>query len=493
MATRRQVLKAFGAAATALLPGCGGGGDSSGSDSGGESAATGAPFGRPLAVPPVLAPTSSDAAADYYDLHVAEAVAEIFPGQSTRVITFNGMSPGPTIRARAGRRSVISVHNGLPETTLGAAPGTTVIHLHGGHTPAADDGFPTDYINPGASRIYTYPNDQLPATLWYHDHTMDFTGPHVWFGMAGFYLLSDDFEDSLNLPAAAYEIPLVIQDRQFDSDGALRYTYNRNGETGATILVNGVVQPYFEIAQRKYRFRVLNGSNARFYRLALGNGQSFAVLGMEGGLLPAPVQVSSITLAPAERADIVMDFSALALSSNVTLNNTLVSGASTAYNVMRFDVTSTANDTSELPSTLRPLTRLDPAAATVQRDFTLSGGMGMMGGGTWTINGAAFDPNSVMAQPRLGAVEIWRFTNNGMMMGMDHPIHIHGAMFQILDINGASPPATHAGWKDTVVVPAGGSARLMVQFRDYTGKYVMHCHILEHEDRAMMARFDVVP
>lgn len=451
------------------------------------------PFGRPLAVPPVLSPTSSDATADYYDLNVAEADVEIIPDKLTRVIAFNGMTPGPTIRARVGRQSIVNFYNGLPATSLGGVTGKTVIHLHGGHTPSADDGFPIDYVNPGANRTYTYPNNQLPSTLWYHDHTMDVTGPHVWYGMAGLYLLSDDYEESLGLPSGEHEVPLVIQDRNFDANGQLVYTDDMLGETGNTILVNGVFQPYFNVAARKYRFRILNGSNARFYRLALSNAQSFTIIGMEGGLLPAPVTVTSITLAPAERADVVIDFSGITVGSGVQLNNTLVSGASSAYGVMRFNIATTATDTSMVPSTLRPLSRLDPATATIQRNFALAGGMGMMGSGMWTINGAAFDPNVVIASPRLGATEIWRFTNMGMMMGMDHPIHIHQAMFQILDINGAAPPATHAGWKDTVVVPAGGSARIIVKFTDYTGKYVMHCHILEHEDHAMMGRFDVLP
>lgn len=491
MATRRQVLKTLGAAAAAaLLPGCGGG--SSGAEGSGKPVVTTTPFGRPLAVPPVLSPTSSDATTDYYDLNIAEAEVEIIPGKSTRVIAFNGMTPGPTIRARVGRQSIVNFHNGLPATTLGGVTGKTVIHLHGGHTPSADDGFPTDYVNPGSNRTCAYPNNQLPATLWYHDHTMDVTGPHVWYGMAGFYILTDDYEESLGLPSGEYEVPLVIQDRNLDANGQLVYTDDILGETGNTILVNGVIQPYFNVARRKYRFRILNGSNARFYRLALSSDQPFTVIGMEGGLLPAPMTVTSITLAPSERADVVVDFSGNIAGSEMLLNNTLESSSSPAFNIMRFNITTTATDTSVVPATLRPLTRLDPATATVQRNFTLAGGTGMMGAGTWTINGVAFDPNTVIASPKLGATEIWSFTNMGMM-GMDHPIHVHQALFQILDINGAAPPATHAGWKDTVVVPAGGSARIIVKFTDYTGKYVMHCHVLEHEDHAMMARFDVMP
>lgn len=318
---------------------------------------------------------------------------------------------------------------------------------------------------------------------------MDYTGPHVWFGMAGFYILADDYEDNLGLPSGAYEIPLAIQDRNFDSTGKLVYTRNRMGETGNTILVNGTIQPNFKVASRKYRFRVLNGSNARKYRIALSNGQPFHVLGMEGGLLPAPIQVTSLVLAPAERADIVVDFSSLPVGSSVVLQNSLGSG-STA-NIMRFDVDRVEPDTSQLPLGLRPLEKLSASQAVRTRTFTFSGGMmGMMGGAPWLINGKPFDPDRVDADPKLGTVEIWEFRNMSMM---DHPAHLHQAMFQILDINGNPPPPTHAGWKDTVNVPPMGTVRIIMRFADYAGKYVLHCHVLEHEDNAMMARFDVVP
>ena len=447
------------------------------------------PFTQTLNIPPVLNPTSRTSTTDSYDLALREADVEIIPGKLTRIMGFNGLTPGPTIRARVGRQVVMSHSNGLPVTTLGGAPGDVAIHLHGGHVPSSEDGFPTDTVPPGATRSYTYPNNQLPATLWYHDHLMGYTGPHVWFGMAGFYILTDDYEDGLGLPSGAYEIPLVIQDRNFDSTGKLVYTGSRNGETGNAILVNGTIQPNFKVASRKYRFRVLNGSNMRKYQIALSNGQPFHVLGMEGGFLPAPVKVTSLVLAPAERADIIVDFSSLPVGSSVVLQNSL--GLGSTANIMRFDVDRVETDTSQLPLELRPLEKLSASQAVHTRSFTFSGGMmGMMGGVPWVINGKPFDPNRVDADPKLGTLEIWEFRNMSMM---DHPAHPHQTMFQILDINGNPPPPTHAGWKDTVNVPAMGTVRIIMRFADYAGKYVLHCHVLEHEDNAMMARFDVVP
>ncbi|MFZ5635610.1 MAG: multicopper oxidase family protein [Pseudomonadota bacterium] len=486
MTTRRDVLKAMGAigvagtaSQVAVLDALAASGDSSGVAS----------FSLPLRIPPTLVPYNTTATADYFNLSVVEANATIIPGKSTPIVGYQGITPGPSIRARVGRQSIVTVQSALGSTTLGGATGSTVVHLHGGIVPPESDGFPTDYVLPGQSRVYSYPNNQLPSTLWYHDHALHDTAPHVWFGLSGFYLLTDAFEDALNLPSGEYEIPLSIQDRRFSATGAFVYTGNNGGETGDAIMVNGVVQPYLDVKKRKYRFRVLNGSNSRLYRLALSNGASFAVLGMEGGLLAAPVWVTSLTLAPGERADVVVDFSGINVGSNVILRNTLVGSTSTLYSIMRFNVIATAADGSVVPSTLRPFSPLDPATAVTTRTFSLGGGMM---GGAWTINGAVFDANVPIATPRLGTTEIWQF-NNGGMMGMNHPIHIHGVMFQILDINGSPPPATHRGWKDTVNVPAGGSARVIVRFDGYAGKYVMHCHNLEHEDNDMMARFDIVP
>jgi len=448
------------------------------------------PYTLPLKIPPVLTPSSTDATTDYYDLNIGETYAEILPGYQTKVISFNGSVPGPTIRARAGRKVAMTHYNGLPATTLGGAPGRVSIHLHGAHCPPSEDGYPTSYIQPGYTRTYTYPNNQLPAPLWYHDHTMDYTGSHVWYGMAGLYLMTDDYEDALNLPKGSYEIPLVIQDRNFNASGQLVYAKNNNGETGNTLLVNGTVQPYHNVANRKYRLRVFNGSNARFYNLAFSNGMSFQVIGMEGGLLSAPVTVTSLRLAPAERADIIVNFGSIAVGGNVELRNTLVGSTSSVYKIMRFNVASTAADTSVVPATLRTVTAIPRSQAVRTRNFTLSGGMGM-GGGMWTINGNGFSPTRVDATPRLNETEIWKFTNQSMM---DHPIHLHDVMFQILTINGAAPAATHRGWKDVVVVPAGmGTAEIIMKFTDYTGKFPFHCHVLEHEDNMMMSQFEVLP
>jgi spore coat protein A, manganese oxidase len=406
------------------------------------------------------------------------AVKEIIPGLPTTVWGYNGSFPGPTILARRGRSVAIRQQNNLKVETS--------VHLHGGHTPAASDGYPLDMIMPGEHKDYLYPNDQLPATLWYHDHVMDFTGRNVYNGLAGCYILSDDYEDSLPLPSGRYDVPLIIQDRLFNPDGSLAYSLVANGLFGDTILVNGNVQPFFHVERRKYRFRILNGSNARRYELALSNKQPFIQIGSDGGLLSAPVGRTSVTLAPAERVDLVIDFARVSGGTDIVLNNLL--GFGSTGQVMQFRVKSQKygkwdTDPSSIPSSFREVVPIPPASASVNRTFTLHGAAGR-----FTINDQEFDPKRIDAEPQLGATEIWTFDNHH---ALPHPMHVHNISWQILDINGMPPQPWDAGWKDTFNVAANQSVRVIGKFIDYTGLYVFHCHNLEHEDLGMMAQFRV--
>lgn len=445
------------------------------------------PFQVPLPIPPTLSPTSSDTNTDYYTIIMQQGQKTIIPGTTTTIWGYNGIFPGPTIKARSGHRVVVRQINNLGENT--------VVHLHGGHLPADADGYPMDYIVPGSYKDYVYPNNQVATTLWYHDHTMDKTAQHVYKGLAGFYIISDDVEDSLPLPKENNDVALVIQDRSFNSNGSLNYPTSGMGGMGMmgggfmgdTILVNGAVQPYFVVGNRKIRFRILNGSNARSYQLALSTGKPFVQIGTDGGLLPAPVNRSSITIYPAERVDIIIDFSLYPIGTQVILKNNAGSGRTA--NIMRFDVLRPEADESTILSTLRPIERIDESLAVTTRTFTLSS---TMMGGNWLINGQTFNPSIVNFTPKLGTVEIWKFVNSSNMV---HPMHMHDVMFQVLDVNGVSvtPGSAYYGWKDTVQVPANGQLRTIVKFVDYLGLYVSHCHILEHEDLGMMNQFQVVP
>ncbi|HEY6737932.1 MAG TPA: multicopper oxidase domain-containing protein [Actinopolymorphaceae bacterium] len=477
------------------------------------------PFTRPLPIPPVLRPTGSDRTTDYYDVTQKVGSEEILPGYTTPIWGYNGIFPGPTIESRRGRRTVVRHHNELEVPV--------VVHLHGGKTPAEHDGYPTDYIMPTknprrrsahgghstpagrtstGTKEYVYPLDQAAATLWYHDHRMDFTGPQVYRGLAGFHIVRDDEEESLGLPHGERDIPLMIADRAFAEDGSFDYpsidkslsnqpgveARYMSGVLGDCILVNGVPWPVLEVANTRYRFRLLNASNARRYRLALDppppNGGGFVQIGSDQGLLARPVVHERIDIAQAERFDVVIDFSAYSVGQRVTLINEF--GRNGTAQVMRFVVTRRARDDSRVPSRLadiRPLSRSD---ATVERTFVFArGGAEAHGMTLWTVNGNAFDTRRSDAEPELGAVELWRIR----ALNVEHPFHIHLAPFQVLDVDGSGSagPYNH-GWKDTVNLENGGRADLLLKFDGYKGKYVFHCHNLEHEDMMMMANFTVV-
>jgi FtsP/CotA-like multicopper oxidase with cupredoxin domain len=411
---------------------------------------------------------------------------EILPGKLTTIWGYNGMYPGPTIKARTGRRTVVRQLNNLQESMS--------VHLHGGHTPPDSDGHPTDLVGPGATKTYNYPNNQVAATLWYHDHAIDVTGRHIYMGLAGFYLLSDSVEDSLALPKGDNDIALLIQDRLFNSDGSLNYPLTdatiRTGVLGDTVLVNGAIQPYLEVGRRKVRFRILNGSNARIYKLALSTGDALVQIGSDGGLLSSPALRPAITVAPAERVDVVIDFSKYPVGTEVVLKNQNSFSVPSLPDIMRFDVVRDEVDDSSIPSTLRPVPRLPESAASATRTFTLSQTFQNGRSDIWTINGKLYDPAVVDAKPQLNTTEIWTFRNYS---DQGHPMHIHDIQWQILDVDGTPPAPGDDGMKDTFLVPEGSTLRVIGTFRDNLGEYVSHCHILEHEDHAMMINFQVQP
>lgn len=461
------------------------------------------PFGVPLPIPPVKRATRRDRTTDWYEIVQRPADVEILPGVRTRILGYDGIFPGPTIESRSGRRTVVRHQN---RTDV-----PTVVHLHGGHTPAAHDGWPTDLVLPptGAHvhqhhsgrvtrghRDYVYPLDQPAATLWYHDHRMDFTGPQVYRGLAGFHLVRDAAEEALPLPAGKREIPLMITDRAFAADGSLKYPAAAHragthddfleGVLGDVVLVNGAPWPELEVDAVRYRFRVLNASNARRYQLALDNGAKFVQIGSDAGLLAAPVEHAVVTVAPAERFDLIVDFSGFRPGRVVTMSNSLGSGGTAR--VMRFRVVRRAPDDSGIPAVLVDVPKLQPAPDAPRRRFAFSRGVVPDGTGGertgWVINREPFDPDRVDAAPRLGEVEIWTLSTD-----LHHPVHIHLSPFQVLSRNGRPPGDFDVGWKDTVDLRPAETVEVAVRFTDYRGRFLLHCHNLEHEDMAMMSTF----
>jgi FtsP/CotA-like multicopper oxidase with cupredoxin domain len=508
---RRALFQLAGGAGLAAITGCGTTADGPGTGKLLTSAAAlPVPFRTPLPIPPTARPVRRDATTDHYLLTQRAAAASLLPGLTTTIWGYDGIFPGPTFRARSGRAMVVTVRNELPVPTS--------THLHGGVTPAESDGFPMDLVTPAGyqpspahrhggtgllhdvTREYRYPMAQRAATLWYHDHRMDFSGPQVWRGLAGMFVVNDEAEEALPLPTGDRDIPLLICDRAFDADGSLRYPDSSHGGAhgeymagvfGDVILVNGAPWPRHEVANVRHRLRFVNGSNARRYRLALSprtasTGPSAAVqgslvqIGSDDGLLAAPVTHTDITISPGERYDVVVDFSAYPIGTEVTLQNLLGDGAT--WNVMRFAVTRTATDDTRVPEVLAPVQRLTRADAVAIRQFDFR-----IKGGNWTINGTPYDPGGSLAAPRLDTVELWRFTSD-----FHHPVHVHLGHFQVLSRSGRNPSAAEGGWKDTVDVRPYETVEVLVAFSGYRGRYLMHCHNLEHEDMAMMANFDVI-
>ena len=434
--------------------------------------------------------------------------------------SYGGSVPGVLLDTRSGEGQLIEWINELPQkhflpidhTLHGAEKGLhearAVVHLHGGRTPAASDGYPEDWYVPGNSRTYYYPNRQDAALLWYHDHAMGINRLNIYAGLFGLYIVRDAVEDALHLPSGKYEISLVLADRSLKPDGQLSYPVSPDPERpwvpevfGEAHLINGKLFPYLDVEPRRYRFRILNGANGRFYRLSLSNGAAMQQIGTDQGLLPAPVPVKYLQLAPGERADIVIDFAESRGARPLLKSEPL--------ELMQFRVSSApVSDPSTLPSTLRPVPRLAESSAVQTRRLTLDENMNLVAESMGMLLNKTPWHSMVTEKPVLNTTEIWELVN---LTGDVHPIHLHMVRFQILDrrrfdaydyitahkLRFTSPPmppeANESGWKDTVRVNSHTVTRIIVPFVGYPGRYVWHCHILEHEDNEMMRPYVVLP
>ncbi|MGB7862892.1 MAG: multicopper oxidase domain-containing protein, partial [Candidatus Sulfotelmatobacter sp.] len=414
-----------------------------------------AQFVDPLPIPEIAhpadhrpSPTDPAVTLPYYRVAMRQIESKVHRDlKPTRLWAYGSTSPGPTFETRSGQGILVEWANELPtqhflpidHTIHGAEADKpevrTVVHLHGAKAPAASDGYPDAWYPPGKSAIYHYPNHQDAAMLWYHDHALGINRLNVFAGLFGIYILRDDFEDSLNLPRGQYEIPLVLYDRIFDLDSQLNYPVSGNPKSpwtpevfGDAFLVNGRLFPYLEVEPRKYRFRLLNASNARFFHLTLvsmqlPNSLPFQQIGTDQGLLPAPVRAHRVTLAPAERADVIVDFSTFA-GANVILRNDNL-------NTMQFRVAPKGpRDNSALPLALRPVPKIPESAAVQTRNLTLvEVDDEVMRPVTMLLNNTHWNM-PVTETPLLDSTEIWNLIN---LTDDSHPIHLHLVRFQILD------------------------------------------------------------
>jgi spore coat protein A len=506
------------------------------------------PFADPLPIMPRL-PLSGA-----YEIRMREARQVLHSAmRPTRIWGYDGIYPGPQFEVRSGFPVSVKWENKLPQKhflpidhTIHGAGGVpdvrSVVHVHGADVLPESDGYPDawftrDFKEVGpdfASRVYQYPNERGARTLFYHDHALGITRLNIYAGLAGFYIVRDDQEDSLGLPSVKYEISLMIQDRSFHADGSLAYP--DQGVTslhpvwvpeffGDTAVVNGRVMPYLNVEPRKYRFRILNMSNARFYNLRLSTGNPFVQIGADQGLLPKPVMVSNLLLAPTERADVIVDFSDMKQKA-ITMTNDAAAPfpdpdpeMPLIPNIMQFRVVLPLKERDRpLPNSLASVPLLAETAAARVRDITIEEDEDPMTEEPVmaTLERRMWD-DPVVEDPKAGSTEIWRLINT---TDDAHPIHVHLVRFQVVDrqrfnvdqfkasgqlvLTGPvmEPPVNEKpAWKDSVRADPGVVTRIIARFDlpktavVVPGKrfrYVFHCHILEHEENEMMRPYDVV-
>ncbi len=453
-----------------------------------------------LKIPPLETGRNEDGV-QVYDLTMQNGTTEFFKGYQTPTSGINGSYLGPTLRVRNGAAIRFNITNDLGE------PST--LHWHGMHLPARMDGGPHQVVQAGETWSPEFTIRQKAASLWYHPHLMGKTSEHVWRGMAGMVIVEDAESDALPLPKTygVDDVPLVLQDRSFTRDGRMDYNLSMHsrmvGLVGDIPFVNGTYAPYFEATTTKLRLRILNGSNASTYNLELNDGQTFTQIATDGGFLEAPVELTLLQLAPAERAEIIVD---LVAGKNVQLNNIAVSGSgggmmrtnnnAPAFPFLEIRPAATLTKSAELPSRLTTMEWLMEADAVKTRvfNFEMRMGMGAMMGGdnSHTINGKAMDITRIDEVVTLGDTEIWELRNSSVM---PHPFHMHDVQFQILDRDARPPAANERGRKDVVMVNPDEVVRIIMRFEDYAdanAPFMYHCHILEHEDAGMMGQFVVV-
>lgn len=417
---------------------------------------------NPMNIPPFASPAALSLAA-------APGVASIGGGKTTPVLAYNGAFPGPTLQASRGDAVSVNFTNGLSQEST--------IHWHGMVVPTQADGLPEDAVAPGGSYTYQYVINQRAALNWYHPHPHMLTGEQVALGLAGGFVVNDAEEAALGLPSGAYEIPLVIRDANFDRDGKLIYNPKSFGYLGSVPLVNGTRDPYVDVDTAVYRLRVLIGANARVFRLAWSNGMPFTIIGNDGGLLPTTASADTITVSSGERLDLLVDFRALGVGSRLMLRD-LDSG----WDLLEFRVTRAVTTGPGLPS--GTLSAIEPLAnPTATRAFAFEG--------MSRINGREYQLNRIDFQVPFGQVERWTFSTAG---NAPHPVHVHGASFQVQSRTGGRGQVFpwERGWKDTVLLLDGETVDVLIRFEGYRGRYLMHCHKLEHEDMGMMSSFEVV-
>ena len=466
------------------------------------------PFRTRFTVPPVLKPVATRMDPDgvpvrLFSVNERPFKARILPnGLTTTLWGYNGITPGPTIHATTGHRSILRVRNHLPmNNPILGTPTTTSTHLHGSPSLPQYDGYASDLTPPGFFKNYLYPNTEQAVSLWYHDHGVDHTSENVYMGLAAQYLIHDDFERRV-LPQCEFDVPLTVRDALFRADGELGFQTNSEFSLfGDVILMNGRPWPVMRVKRRIYRFRMLAATISRSWRFQLNDGDPVVIVGTDGGLVPRPQTITQWRQGTAERYEFLVDFARYQPGERVILRNLSnpnnVDFADTDL-IMAFDVTDEPFDHSDptwntIPDELAPddpAMLLQPSDAVRTRTLRFS-----HDGGQWRINGSTWEDvvNSnfqfCIARPGLNDVEIWNLENPGG--GWFHPVHIHLLEFKILSRNGQAPFDYELGPKDVAYAGENETVKLIMRFAPHRGRYMIHCHNLVHEDHDMMGQFGV--
>lgn len=449
----------------------------------------------------------------------------MLPGEPTRVWRFTGRlltGPadtlqtlpgsylGPVIRLRRGQHVRVRFVNQLPEDS--------VVHWHGLDVPASADGHPRLAIGQGQEYVVEFEVTNRAGMYWYHPHPHTRTGAQVYHGLAGLLLVRDDDEDTLTLPSGAAELLCVLQDRRFDARNQLVFHGGStmemmNGFLGDRVLVNGQPQPTIEVDAAWHRVRLLNASNARIYKLAWSRDLQMTVIGGDGGLLEHPLYQQVLTLAPGQRADLLLDLTGLAAGTELHLESLAFAEADAGVGGRMGTTSNIPNGAPLRVMTLHTGARKGPTFRMPERLSTFDAVPSPHADATsrsvpltfqrmaWLLGGRTFGMDDVASEETVaaGSTQLWEFTNPARPRGMQaaHPIHIHGRQFRVVARTGGSDTNTlragivDAGWSDTVLILPGETVRVHVTFTRHPGLYLYHCHILEHEDMGMMRNFRV--
>lgn len=439
--------------------------------------------GNKLPIPVLLEDKNPTEGKAEFDLNVQYGETEFISGYKADTLGYNGNYLGPVIRVNKGDEVKINVNNSLDESTT--------VHWHGLEVDAEMDGGPHQAILPNTVWKPHFTIDQPAATLWYHPHLLHKTGEQVYKGLAGLFYIEDENSERLDIPKdyGVNDLPIVVQDKRFSNDGSIPYQLNMNdlmnGFIGDTVIINGAINPILDVKNEVIRLRLLNGSNARTYDFNFSDNNDFYQIASDGGFLKASVKMNNLSLAPAERAEILLDLSTYNVGDTVTLRDG-------NYKLMTINITENSNKEVFIPNELVNIEDYNQDEVVRSREFVMSG-MGPM----VNINGKQMNMDRIDEKLKLNELEEWIVSNETMGMGMGmmgmmnstpHPFHVHGVQFRIIERDGKTPPLNEQGWKDTVMIDNGEEVKLLVKFSK-KGLFMYHCHILEHEDSGMMGQF----